>query len=90
MSRSEDSLLTTRRASGHFDSYMHPQAVFIDSSAAEEDYFLSAARDMVRRTRSALIELPENPRTSLAWVTKLDAAALSGRSYYTSFSCAPY
>ena len=57
---------------------MHPQAIVVDSSEAEEDYFLRAFRDQVRGTKSALIELPENPVPRLSWITKLDASALSG------------
>jgi hypothetical protein len=59
--------------------YMHPQAIIVDSSAAEEQYFLGAVRDQVSSSQSALVELPERPRTSLAWITKLDSAALSGK-----------
>lgn len=59
--------------------HMHPQAVFIDSTNAEESYFLRAVRDQVSSTQSALIELPEHSRTSLAWISKLDSAALSGK-----------
>lgn len=61
----------------HITSYMHPQAIVVDSSEAEEDYFLRAFRDQVRGTKSALIELPENPVPRLSWITKLDASALS-------------
>lgn len=61
------------------NTYMHPQAIFIDSTSAEHDYFLGAVRDQVSSTRSALIELPERPRPSLAWISKLDSAALSGK-----------
>ncbi|TWU76573.1 hypothetical protein ED733_007923 [Metarhizium rileyi] len=61
------------------NSYMHPQAIFVDSTNAEEDYFLHAVRDQVSSTRSALIELPERPRTSLSWISKLDPSALSGK-----------
>ncbi|KAF5123638.1 hypothetical protein E5D57_011554 [Metarhizium anisopliae] len=57
--------------------HMHPQAVFVDSTNAEESYFLRAVRDQVSSTQSALIELPEHSRTSLAWISKLDSAALS-------------
>ncbi|KID79107.1 hypothetical protein MBR_00419, partial [Metarhizium brunneum ARSEF 3297] len=47
------------------------------STNAEESYFLRAVRDQVSSTQSALIELPEQSRTSLAWISKLDSAALS-------------
>ncbi|KAG5939139.1 hypothetical protein E4U60_000999 [Claviceps pazoutovae] len=56
---------------------MHPQAVIVDSTTAEEEYFLGPARDQILSTSAALIELPERPRKSLAWMSKLDARALS-------------
>lgn len=60
---------------------MHPQAVFIDSTDAEENYFVLGARDQLGAMASSLIELPENPGVRLSWVTKLDAAALAGKFY---------
>lgn len=63
----------------YIDHFMHPQAIVVDSTYAEEDYFLKAARDQVPGTKSALIELPDRPETRLAWISKLDALALSGR-----------
>ncbi|KAG6038858.1 hypothetical protein E4U19_007904 [Claviceps sp. Clav32 group G5] len=56
---------------------MHPQAVIVDSTAAEEEYFLAPAREQILSTPAALIELPERPRKSLTWMSKLDARALS-------------
>lgn len=72
--------------SNHLDyinNFMHPQAIIVDSTFAEDDYFLQAARDQIRATRSALIELPDKPETRLAWISNLDAMALSGK--YFSF-----
>lgn len=57
---------------------MHPQAILIDSTSDEEAFFLAGVRDEVRGTSSALIELPDRPGDSLAWVNKLDSYALSG------------
>lgn len=58
---------------------MHPQAIIVDSTHAEETYFLQAARDQIPSTKSALIELPDKPETRLAWISKLDSTALSGK-----------
>ncbi|KAJ4270246.1 hypothetical protein NW762_001922 [Fusarium torreyae] len=69
--------LAALRAFYYIDNFMHPQAIVVDSTNAEEDYFLKAARDQIPRTRSALIELPDKPETRLAWISKLDAPALS-------------
>lgn len=60
--------------------YMHPQAVIIDSSTAEEPYFLSGIRDEVRSTESTLIELPERSGKRFSWLSKLDASALAGKA----------
>ncbi|KAF7547125.1 hypothetical protein G7046_g9103 [Stylonectria norvegica] len=69
--------LVAARALYHMNSYMHPQAVIVDDTEAEEEYFLRGFRDQVTATRAALIELPERPGTRLRWLTKLDASALS-------------
>jgi hypothetical protein len=58
---------------------MHPQAIIVDSTHTEEDYFLQAVRDQIPSTKSALIELPDKPETRLAWISKLDSTALSGK-----------
>lgn len=81
------SCLRSCLTSNHLDyinNFMHPQAIIVDSTFAEDDYFLQAARDQIRATRSALIELPDKPETRLAWIANLDAMALSGK--YFSFS----
>ncbi|KAF5657080.1 hypothetical protein FHETE_10626 [Fusarium heterosporum] len=69
--------LAVIRAFYYIDNFMHPQAIIIDSTRAEDSYFLQAARDQVPNTKSALIELPDRPETRLSWISKLDAAALS-------------
>ncbi|KAG6020755.1 hypothetical protein E4U41_002735 [Claviceps citrina] len=43
----------------YINSYLHPQAVIVDSTTQEEDYFLASARDQVLSKAAALIELPE-------------------------------
>ncbi|KAF5022244.1 hypothetical protein F66182_5683 [Fusarium sp. NRRL 66182] len=65
------------RAFYYINNFMHPQAIVVDSTNAEEDYFLKAVRDQILGSRSALIELPDKPETRLAWISKLDASALS-------------
>ncbi|CAJ0549359.1 Ff.00g029720.m01.CDS01 [Fusarium sp. VM40] len=70
--------LAAIRAFYYIDTFMHPQAIIVDSTHAEETYFLQAARDQIPSTKSALIELPDKPETRLAWISKLDSTALSG------------
>ena len=57
---------------------MHPQAILVDSTGAEEKYFLRAMRDEVKATNAALIELPAKPESRLSWISKLDSSALAG------------
>lgn len=68
---------------------MHPQAVILDSTTAEENYFLASARDQILSTPSALIELPNRPEKSLAWISKLDSSALSGAGRFCFFFFCP-
>ncbi|KAF7542347.1 hypothetical protein G7Z17_g11654 [Cylindrodendrum hubeiense] len=69
--------LVAARALYFINDYMHPQAVIIDSTDAEEDFFLRGFRDQIRGTKAALIELPDQPGTRLSWITQLGASALS-------------
>ncbi|KAL7950255.1 hypothetical protein V8C42DRAFT_309974 [Trichoderma barbatum] len=69
--------LSVVRAMYYINLYMHPQAIIIDSSNAEENYFLSGIRDEVRGTESTLIELPERSGKRFSWLSKLDASALA-------------
>lgn len=57
---------------------MHPQAVLVDASGEEEEYFLPAARAQASEEGFPLIELPEGAQKHLAWMTKLDSASLAG------------
>ncbi|KAH0496974.1 hypothetical protein TgHK011_004312 [Trichoderma gracile] len=69
--------LSVARALYYMSVYMHPQAIIIDSSSTEENYFLSGVRDEIRSMEAALIELPERPGKRFTWLSKLDASALA-------------
>lgn len=58
---------------------MHPQAVVIDASGSEEDYFLAGFRKQAPVEGMPLIELPKNAHSRLAWMMKLDSSSLAGR-----------
>lgn len=62
----------------HINSYMHPQAILVDSSDAEETLFLQSLRQHTTKQGlpTALIELPAHAEERVAWLTKLDASAL--------------
>lgn len=58
---------------------MHPQALLVDASGAEEDYFLAAVRKQAPVSGIPLIELPENAHSRLPWITRLDSSSLAGK-----------
>lgn len=60
----------------HIDNYMHPQAVIIDASGEEDDFFLRAFREKSNALKTTLIELPKNAEQDLMWLTRLDHASL--------------
>ncbi|OBT88298.1 hypothetical protein VE02_03397 [Pseudogymnoascus sp. 03VT05] len=64
-------------ALGHINSYMHPQAVIVDNSGTEEEYFLAGIRDRSIEIGRTLIELPYNAEQSLMWLTRLDSSSLN-------------
>lgn len=57
---------------------MHPQAILVDSSDAEEPLFLKSLRQQAVKMGlpTAIIELPAHAEERLAWITRLDAASL--------------
>lgn len=59
-------------------NYIHPQAIIVDSSDAEEPLFLRSLRQEVKKSRlaSTVIELPEHAER-LTWITKLDSSSLA-------------
>jgi hypothetical protein len=62
----------------HIERFMHPQAVIVDSSEAEEAFFLKALRAKAHTLGKTLIELPPDAEQSLLWMTRLNAASLKG------------
>lgn len=56
---------------------MHPQAIIIDGSNAEENYLMAGMRTHAKTSQTTLIELPRRGAQRLAWLTKLDSASLS-------------
>jgi hypothetical protein len=68
---------------------MHPQALLVDASGLEEDYFLAGTRKQAPASGIPLIELPENAHSKLAWVTKLDSSSLAGiyQHQHAAISC---
>jgi hypothetical protein len=57
---------------------MHPQALIVDASGLEEDYFLAGVRKQAPVSGIPLVELPGDAHSRLAWITKLDSSSLAG------------
>lgn len=57
---------------------MHPQAIFVDGSNAEERSFVAALKQQATKSnlQASIIELPAHAEENLSWITKLDAASL--------------
>ncbi|ERS97743.1 hypothetical protein HMPREF1624_05914 [Sporothrix schenckii ATCC 58251] len=64
-------------AMSHVQLYMHPQAIIIDGTNAEETFFKAGMRTHAKSSHTTLIELPKRAPQRLAWLTKLDSASLS-------------
>jgi hypothetical protein len=62
----------------HINTFVHPQATFIDGSAEEEPFFLKGLKNRASSLGRTVIELPNNAEQYLMWVTLLDSASLSG------------
>ena len=61
----------------HISKYMHPQVVFVDGSAEEEQFLLEGARLQSSELHFPVIELPRNGPKKLGWASKLDSSSLT-------------
>ena len=64
-------------AFNHINTFVHPQATFVDASGDEEMWFMKGIKDRAAATGRTVIDLPENTEQNLMWVTMLDSASLS-------------
>lgn len=69
------------RVQDHIHSYMHPQAVIVDASTIENDYFLRAIRMQANGMGVPVMDLPQDSQKHLAYMTKLDSSSLSGMEH---------
>ncbi|KAI9732374.1 MAG: hypothetical protein M1834_001582 [Cirrosporium novae-zelandiae] len=60
----------------HINNFMHPQAIIIDESSAENRFFTKSMRSKARALGRTIIEIPTSAAENLLWVTKLDSASL--------------
>ena len=63
-------------AFNHINTFVHPQATFIDASG-EEEIFMKGLEKRANTLGRTVIELPENAEQTLMWTTLLDSSSLS-------------
>lgn len=70
---------SVERALYHINNYMHPQAIVVDSSEAEEPLLLKSLQKQAKKMElgQAIVELPGRAVDRLSWMSKLDAQSLS-------------
>lgn len=69
----------------HINTYIHPQATFIDNSGEEEPFMFSGLKMRAMSLGRTVIELPANSEENLMWLTMLDSASLSGKQFHLNF-----
>lgn len=72
-------------AFNHINTFIHPQATFIDASGQEEIYFLKGLKAKANSIGRTVIELPDNSEQNLMWATLLDSQSLSGKLVFSTF-----
>ncbi|KAH8764340.1 hypothetical protein F5883DRAFT_109092 [Diaporthe sp. PMI_573] len=70
---------SVERALYHINNYMHPQAIIVDSSGAEDPLLLRSLQKQAHKMEigQAVVELPGRAVDRLSWISKLDSQSLS-------------
>ena len=61
----------------HVNDFMHPQAIIVDDSSLEDQFFTRAMKKKVKDIRRTLIEIPDGRYEDFLWITKLDSGSLA-------------
>jgi hypothetical protein len=61
---------------GHINYYMHPQAIIIDGSGNEDEFFLKGLQMQSNAMGKTLINLPSDAAQNIRWITRLDSISL--------------
>ncbi|KAH9845378.1 hypothetical protein Tdes44962_MAKER06663 [Teratosphaeria destructans] len=61
----------------HVEDFLHPQAIIMDDSSKEDEFFTRAMRAEARKIDRPLIEIPAGKYEEFLWVTRLDSGSLS-------------
>ncbi|CAG8977978.1 hypothetical protein HYALB_00001859 [Hymenoscyphus albidus] len=64
-------------AFNHINTYIHPQATFLDKSGEEEPFMFKGLKPRAVSNGRTVIELPAHTEQNLMWLTMLDSASLS-------------
>jgi hypothetical protein len=63
-------------AMSHINSFLHPQAAFMDDSISEDIFFVRGMRSKTQVLDIPLIEVPKDRTEDFMWVARLDAGSL--------------
>ena len=66
-------------AFSHINTFVNPQATFVDGSGDEEIFFMKGVKARASSLQRTIIEVPEGAEQNLMWATLLDSASLSGK-----------
>jgi hypothetical protein len=66
-------------AFSHINTYIQPQATFIDVSKEEELFFIAGVKERADSLGRTIVEMPKDSEDKLMWTTLLDSASLSGK-----------
>jgi hypothetical protein len=64
-------------AFNHINTFIHPQATFVDASGEEEIWCLKGIKDRAVTAGRTVIDLPGNAEQNLMWISMLDSSSLS-------------
>ena len=62
----------------HINSFIQPQATFIDVSGEEDLYLVTGLKNQANSLGRTVIEMPEDAEQKLMWTTLLDSLSLNG------------
>ncbi|KAI1327518.1 hypothetical protein F5Y16DRAFT_192436 [Xylariaceae sp. FL0255] len=67
---------TVFRAFHHVHAYIHPQAILVDQSHSEDNFFSAGLEHHLAKEKTTTIDLSPYNAEAIPWITKLDSASL--------------
>jgi hypothetical protein len=77
--------ISVKAGLAHVNTFMHPQAVIIDESGQEDDFFPKSIKAKAADIGVSIIGLPSNAAEKLMWITTLDSNSLKRKIGPSSF-----